>query len=74
MTGEEIDRAGASPWTWGQPEPDVQAIVTQTADREWRALDAAWFPALRLLLDGRNSLRDIALPDGVLYRGIGGRR
>ena len=74
LTGEEIVRSGASPWQWGHPEPDVQAVITQTADPEWNALDASWFPGLRLLLDGRNSLRDLALPDGVAYRGVGGRR
>ena len=74
LTDEEIGKTGASPWTWGQPEPDVRAIVTQTADPEWRALDPALFPGLRLLVDGRNSLRDLALPDGVAYHGVGGRR
>ena len=74
LTAEEIEGTGARPWTWGDPQPDVRAIVTQTADPEWRSLDAAWFPGLRLLLDGRNSLRDFALPEGVEYRGIGGGR
>jgi nucleotide sugar dehydrogenase len=74
LTDQETDRTGAAPWTWGQVEPGVRAIVTQTADPEWRALDPAWFPGLRLFVDGRNSLRDLVLPDGVVYRGIGGRR
>ena len=74
LTGEEIARTGAQPWTWGHPDPDVEAIVTQTADPAWRSLDPAWFPALRLFVDGRNSLRDLALPERVVYRGIGGRR
>lgn len=74
LSDEEIGKTGASPWTWGRPAPDVQAIVTQTADPAWRALDPAWFAGLRLLADGRNSLRDLALPDGVAYRGVGGRR
>ncbi len=74
LSVEEIGGTGAASWTWGQVEPAVRAIVTQTADPEWLALDPAWFPGLRLLLDGRNSLRDIPLPDGVAYRGIGVRR
>ena len=48
--------------------------MTQTADDRWRSLDLAWFPALRLVVDGRNSLRDLDLPAGVGYRGIGGHR
>ena len=74
LTRQEIERTGARPWTWGQRDPEVQAIVTQTADPIWATLDAEWFPGLELLLDGRNSLRDIPLPDRVAYRGIGGRR
>lgn len=74
VTTGEIERTGAQPWTWGQVEPSVQAIITQTADPLWQALDATWFPGLDLFLDGRNSLRELALPGGVLYRGMGGRR
>ena len=74
LTSLETDRTGATPWIWGHVEPDVRAIITQTADPEWKALEAAWFPGLRLLLDGRNSLRDLALPEGVVYHGVGSRR
>ncbi len=52
----------------------MAAIVTQTADPAWRTIDPAWFPGLRALVDGRNSLRDLVLPEGVDYHGIGGRR
>lgn len=74
LTSAEIEATGATPWTWGQAEPSVQAIVTQTADPIWQGLEPTWFPGLRSFVDGRNSLRDVALPDGVAYRGIGGRR
>jgi nucleotide sugar dehydrogenase len=74
MTADEIDQTGATAWTWADPVSDVRAIVTQTADPKWRTLDGAWFPGLRLFVDGRNSLRDLVLPAGVTYRGIGGRR
>ncbi len=74
LADDEIATAGAEPWTWGDPLPDVEAIVTQTGDPTWRSLDASWFEGLRLFVDGRNSLRSLALPDGVVYRGIGGRR
>jgi nucleotide sugar dehydrogenase len=73
LTPAEIELTGATPWNWGQVEPRVRAIVTQTADTEWQTLDVGWFPGLRLVVDGRNSLRDLALPDGVAYRGIGRR-
>ena len=46
-------------------------IVTQTADPRFRDLDFGWFPELALVFDGRNSLRDLALPPSVAYHGIG---
>ena len=52
----------------------MSAVVTQTADRAWRTIEPAWFPQLRAVVDGRNSLRDVDLPDGVAYIGIGGRQ
>ncbi len=74
LTGPETERTGATAWSWGQVDPDVTAIVTQTADPTWRTIDPDWFPRLRAFIDGRNSLRDLVLPDSVDYRGIGGRR
>ena len=74
LTDDEIVRTGAVPWRWGDTVPAVRAIVTQTADPAWAGLDPAWFPGLELVLDGRNSLRELALPDGVAYQGIGQRR
>jgi nucleotide sugar dehydrogenase len=74
LTDEEVARTGATAWHWGDPRPAVRAIVTQTADPAWAGLDPAWFPGLELVLDGRNSLRDLELPDGVVYQGIGQRR
>jgi UDP-N-acetyl-D-mannosaminuronate dehydrogenase len=69
----EISRAGAEPWTWGSPASGVVAIVTQTADPAWLGLDPAWFPDLRLVYDGRNSLSTLLgrLGAGVVYRGVG---
>ncbi len=74
LTAPEIERLGAQPWSWGQDEPDVTAIVTQTADLAWQTVEPAWFPSLRAFVDGRNSLRDLSLPEHVDYHGIGGRR
>jgi hypothetical protein len=49
------------------------AIVTQTADPAWLDLDPAWFPDLRVVYDGRNSLSTVVgrLGAGVAYRGVG---
>jgi UDP-N-acetyl-D-mannosaminuronate dehydrogenase len=71
LTDDEIRATGAEPWTWGEAAPRLRAIVTQTADPRWNDLDPAWFPDLQILLDGRNSLGDLTLPDGVIRRGMG---
>ncbi|HEX7347135.1 MAG TPA: nucleotide sugar dehydrogenase [Candidatus Limnocylindrales bacterium] len=70
----ETERTGATAWSWGEMAKDVDAIITQTADARFAAVDPAWFPGLRLLIDGRNSLVDQPLPRGVAYRGFGVRR
>jgi nucleotide sugar dehydrogenase len=70
LTAEEIQRLGARPYHWGEPS-EVEAIVVQTADEIFRALAPEWFPALRVLFDGRNRLADLALPGGVRYVGVG---
>jgi UDP-N-acetyl-D-mannosaminuronic acid dehydrogenase len=70
LDAAEIERTGARPWTWGTTTP-VDAIVSQTADPLFGGLDLDWFPSLRLVIDGRNSLADLRLPQGVDYRGIG---
>jgi nucleotide sugar dehydrogenase len=67
---DEIRALGADPWHWGDPAP-FRAIVTQTADRAFAGLDAAWFPDLQVVYDGRNSLRELALPERVAYVGVG---
>lgn len=71
LDDDEIVHVGAVPWAWGSPAPGVQAIVTQTADPAFAGLDPSWFPALRVVLDGRNSLRELPLPAEVAYHGIG---
>jgi nucleotide sugar dehydrogenase len=71
LDDDEVARLGAVPWSWGSTAPTVRAIVTQTADPVFATLDPAWFPGLRAVLDGRNSLRDLALPGDVAYFGIG---
>ena len=73
LTDDELRTAGAEPWQWGASASDVQAIVTQTADPQWAELDARWFPDLVVVVDGRNSLDDLSLREGVRRRGIGRR-
>jgi nucleotide sugar dehydrogenase len=70
LSADEIAGCGAAPWAWGSPS-DARAIVTQTADPAFRALELAWFPALEVVLDGRNSLRSVPFPDRVRVLGIG---
>jgi len=70
MTDDEIRGRGAESYAWGSAS-DAQAIVTQTADSLWRELDPTWFQRLALVVDGRNSLTGLALPEDVAYRGIG---
>ena len=70
LTDDEVRSLGAEPWDWGSSS-DARAIVTQTGDRRWGALDPAWAPDLAILVDGRNTLSGLDLPAGVAYRGIG---
>ena len=70
LSAGDIEGLGASPWRWGTTT-DARAIVTQTADGAFSRLDAAWFPSLEIILDGRNSLRDLAVPPGVRVLGVG---
>ena len=71
LSEAEIAQTGAVPWSWGSAASGVRAVVTQTADPVFASLDPAWFPELAMVLDGRNSIRDLALPAGVEYHGIG---
>ncbi len=70
LSDEEVAALGARPWHWGEPAP-FRAVVAQTGDRHFLELDPAWFPGLQVVFDGRNSLRSLALPDGVAYAGVG---
>jgi nucleotide sugar dehydrogenase len=70
VSADETTRRGARPYRWGESAP-FRAIVSQTSDALWRSIDFALFPDLRVLLDGRNSVRDVDLPATVRYIGIG---
>jgi UDP-N-acetyl-D-mannosaminuronate dehydrogenase len=70
MSAEEVERLGVRAWHWGEASP-AQAIVVQTGAAEFRALDHAAFPELRVVYDGRNALRDVARPERVRYVGVG---
>jgi UDP-glucose 6-dehydrogenase len=70
LDDNEVAALGATPWSWAV-SARFRAIVTQTGDPQFERLDAAWFPALEVVYDGRNSLRALALPPGVTYVGVG---
>jgi UDP-N-acetyl-D-mannosaminuronate dehydrogenase len=70
LSADEITRRGARPYVWGQAAP-FRAVFTQTGDALWRSIDFSLFPELRVLLDGRNSVRAVDLPAAVRYIGIG---
>ena len=63
----------------GPAVPSVRASVRTQGETvsllvlhlRWNDLDPAWFPGLRFVLDGRNSLGALDLPDKVERRGIG---
>jgi UDP-N-acetyl-D-mannosaminuronic acid dehydrogenase len=71
LTDDEVRGTGADTWAWAASSPGVRAVVTHTADPRWNELDAGWFPDLDVVLDGRNSLDGLALPDNVTRRGMG---
>jgi nucleotide sugar dehydrogenase len=73
LTEDEIAKTGALPWSWGTRSLGIDAVVTQTSDPAWLELDPGWFPDLRVVYDGRNSLAGLVprLADGVAYRGVG---
>ena len=70
LSEAEIERCCATAYRWGEPAP-FRAIVTQTEDGLWKSLDFGLFAQLEVILDGRNSLRDVDLPERVGYLGIG---
>jgi nucleotide sugar dehydrogenase len=70
LSVEEIEGCCATPYHWGDPAP-FRAIVTQTGDKLWEQIDFSLFPKLEVIFDGRNSLREVDLPDGVRYVGVG---
>jgi hypothetical protein len=45
--------------------------MTQTADQLFEGLDSKWFPRLRVVVDGRNSLRNVDFSPAVTVHGIG---
>ena len=70
LTAEETERCCATAYRWGDPGP-FRAIVSQTSDPLFAGLDLSLFPDLEVVFDGRDSLRGVALPERVAYRGIG---
>jgi nucleotide sugar dehydrogenase len=69
----EIERVGATPYRWGDRGP-FRAVMAQTADPAFTSLDLSLFGELRVLYDGRNALRELPVPRGVRYIGVGVQR
>ena len=67
---QETVRCCAAAYAWGS-RSRARAIVSQTADPLWATLDASLFPDLAIVYDGRNSLRELPLGEGVVYRAVG---
>jgi UDP-N-acetyl-D-mannosaminuronic acid dehydrogenase len=74
LADDEVQSLGAIPWTWATATPMVEGIVTQTAEPAFATLDPAWFPDLRIVIDGRNSLDLRRFPAPVVAKGIGRSR
>jgi nucleotide sugar dehydrogenase len=70
LDGDRIERCGATPYVWGTPSR-AAVLITQTADPRWLELDTGLLPDLRVVYDGRNSLRALGLPADVVYLGVG---
>ncbi len=70
LEANEVERVGARHWAWGTPS-QARAVITQTADPLWAELDFSSLPALEILYDGRNSLRDVTVPEAITYLGVG---
>lgn len=72
LSEDEIRDCGALPWGWGD-RSDAEVIATQTGDPLWHDLDSRWFPNLRAVYDGRNSMSGASVLDGISYVGVGRR-
>jgi nucleotide sugar dehydrogenase len=71
FASDELQAMGLEPATL-TPPPAVDAVVLQTAEPLYRALDFRVFPGLRLVLDGRGALDPQAVAAaGVRYVAIG---
>lgn len=70
LTEDEVRDLGVEAWKWGDTL-NVQAIVSTTADPVFSKLHSDWFTHLEIFYDGRNSLRDLELPEWVEYIGVG---
>jgi nucleotide sugar dehydrogenase len=70
LSPDEVRAVGAEPWTWGEPVP-ARVVMAQTDDPAFRSIDAAWFPDVEVVYDGRRTLREAAWPSGVRVLGVG---
>lgn len=70
FTDAELTTLGFTPGR--NPDPDVDAVILQTAHDAFKGFDARAFPKCRAVLDGRNALDRASVESaGKLFIGIG---
>src|SRR5690606_27629896 len=67
-THEELAAKGLTPYQSGS---ELDAAVIQAMHAEYADHDWATIPGLKVLLDGRNSLRGAHVPESVQVVGVG---
>lgn len=71
LSADDVSALKMTPWE-GTANASVSAVVVATADVAYRTMDfAKLFPALKVLIDGRNACAGATLPAGAKRIGFG---
>jgi len=71
LSADDVSALKMTPWD-GTANASVSAVVVATADAAYRTMDfATLFPALKVLIDGRNACAGATLPAGAKRIGFG---
>jgi nucleotide sugar dehydrogenase len=71
LSSDDVAALKMTPWD-GATNAQVTAVVVATADAAYRTMDfAKLFPALKVLIDGRNACAGAMLPAGAKRIGFG---
>ena len=71
LSADDVSALKMTPWD-GTENASVSAVVVATADVAYRTMDfAKLFPALKVLIDGRNACAGATMPDGAKRIGFG---